>query len=87
MNDDKIKLGVLWKNTGRDGKTPYMSGRVQQDGLDAAVAELRKGGRFLVLKNTKRPDKRDPDCVLYVVPDRNPQAPAPAAPAAARGRV
>jgi hypothetical protein len=71
MNDDKIKLGVLWKNTG----------------LDAAVAELRKGGRFLVLKNTKRPDKRDPDCVLYVVPDRNPQAPAPAAPAAARGRV
>jgi hypothetical protein len=70
MTDDKIKLGVLWKQLGRDGKTPYMSGRVQADNIDAAMAELRKGGRFLVLRNNKRPDKRDPDCVLFVVPDR-----------------
>ncbi len=87
MTDEKIKLGVLWKNTSRDGKTAYMAGRVQQDSLDAAVAQLRNGGRLLVLKNTKRPDKRDPDCTLFVVPERSQSpTPPPASPAQPRPR-
>jgi len=69
MTDDKIKLGVLWKNLSREGKTPYLSGHVQQDNLDAAVRLLRDGGRFLVLSNKKRPDKQDPDCEIFVVPE------------------
>ncbi len=73
MDDEKIKLGVLWKNVSRKGNKPYLSGRVQQDSLDAAVQLLRDGGRLLVLSNTKRPDKQDPDCVLFVVPEREPQ--------------
>ena len=72
MNDDKIKLGVLWKHVSREGSKPYLSGRVEPDGLDAAVDLLRHGGRLLVLSNKKRPDKRDPDCVLFVVPERDP---------------
>jgi hypothetical protein len=70
MDDDKIKLGVLWKNVSRKGNKPYLAGRVQQDTLDAAVRLLRAGGRFLILSNTKRPDKQDPDCELFVIPDR-----------------
>ena len=69
MDDDKIKLGVLWKNVSRNGNKPYLSGRVQEDNIEAAVQLMRKGGRFLVLSNTKRPDKQDPDCVLFVVPE------------------
>ena len=38
MTDDKIKLGVLWKNLSREGNKPYLSGRVQQDNVDAAAA-------------------------------------------------
>jgi len=68
--EDRIKLGVLWKNVSRTGNKPYLSGRVQQDSLDAAFELLRSGGRFLVLGNNKRPDKKDPDCVLFVVPDQ-----------------
>ena len=70
MQDDKIKLGVLWKQVSRQGNKPYLSGVVQEDTLDDAVGLLRRGGRFLVLSNNKRPEKRDPDCVLFVVPDR-----------------
>lgn len=73
MDDDKIKLGVLWKNVSRKGNKPYLAGRVQRDTLDAAVQLMRSGGRFLVLSNSKRPDKQDPDCVLFVVPEREPQ--------------
>ena len=69
MADDKIRLGVLWKNVTREGNKPYLSGRVQRENLDAAVDLLRDGGRFLILSNTKRPDKQDPDCVLFVVPE------------------
>ena len=69
MDDDKIKLGVLWKHVSRNGKKPYMSGRVQQDNIDAAIELMRQSGRLLVLSNTKRPDKQDPDCVLFVVPE------------------
>ncbi|HEX7409467.1 MAG TPA: hypothetical protein VF515_17700 [Candidatus Binatia bacterium] len=69
MADDKIKLGVLWKNLSREGNKPYLSGRVQQDNLDAAVQLLRNGGRFLVLSSKKRPDKQDPDCEIFVVPE------------------
>ena len=69
MEDDKIKLGVLWKHVSRNGQKPYLSGRVQQDSIEAAVALMRDGGRLLVLSNTKRPDKQDPDCVLFVVPE------------------
>lgn len=69
MDDDSIKLGVLWKNVSRNGKKPYLSGRVQHDNIDAAVQLMRRGGRFLVLSNKKRPDKQDPDCVLFVVPE------------------
>ncbi len=89
MTDDKIKLGVLWKHVSREGKAPYLSGRVQPDTLDAAVQLLRDGGRFLVLSNKKRPDKLDPDCELFVVPesahreDRPGMAPAAAQPAPA----
>jgi|SRR5579862_1998303 len=72
MDDDKIKLGVLWKNMSRKGNKPYLAGRVQHDTLDAAVELMRAGGRFLILSNTKRPDKQDPDCVLFVVPEREP---------------
>ncbi len=70
MGDEMIKLGVLWKNVSRNGQKPYLSGRVQQDTLDAAVELLREGGRFLILGNNKRPDRKDPDCVLFVVPER-----------------
>jgi len=73
MDDDKIKLGVLWKNVSRNGNKPYLSGRVQQDNVDAAVRLMRAGGRLLILSNTKRPDKQDPDCVLFVVPEREPR--------------
>ena len=69
MIGDKIKLGVLWKNLSREGHTPYLSGRVDRDNLDAAVQLLRNGGRFLVLTNKKRPDKQDPDCEIFVVPE------------------
>ncbi|MCK6553246.1 hypothetical protein L6Q96_01470 [Candidatus Binatia bacterium] len=67
--EQKIRFGVLWKNTTREGNRPYLSGRVDLGGFDAAVELLRSGGRFLVLSNKKRPDKRDPDCVLWVVPE------------------
>ena len=70
--DQKIRFGVLWKNTTREGNRPYLSGRVDVGALDAAVDALRSGGRFLVLSNKKRPDKRDPDCVLWVVPEAGP---------------
>jgi hypothetical protein len=85
MTDDKIKLGVLWKNLSREGNKPYLSGRVQQDNLDAAAQVLREGGRFLVLSSKKRPDKQDPDYELFVVPEleRRSEHPA-AAPAAPR---
>jgi hypothetical protein len=69
MDDDKIKLGVLWKNVSRNGQKPYLSGRVQQDSIEAAVQLMRRGGRLLILSNKKRPDKQDPDCVLFVVPE------------------
>lgn len=69
MADNKIKLGVLWKNLSREGNKPYLSGRVDRDNLDAAVQLLRNGGRLLVLTNKKRPDKQDPDCEIFVVPD------------------
>jgi len=72
--DQKIRFGVLWKNTTREGNRPYLSGRVDVGSLDAAVDLLRSGGRFLVLSNKKRPDKRDPDCVLWVVPETPPPA-------------
>jgi hypothetical protein len=85
MTDDKIKLGVLWKNLSREGNKPYLSGRVQEDNLDAAAQVLREGGRFLVLSSKKRPDKQDPDYELFVVPEleRRGERPA-AAPAAPR---
>lgn len=88
MTDDKIKLGVLWKNLSREGNKPYLSGRVQQDNLDAAAQVLREGGRFLVLSSKKRPDKQDPDYELFVVPEleRRGEGPA-AAPAAQRQAV
>ena len=72
MNNDMIKLGVLWKRTTREGSRPYLTGPVRSEGIDAAVDLLRKGGRFLILSNkTKREGKNDPDCDLFVVPDRN----------------
>ncbi len=95
MADDKIKLGVLWKNVSREGNKPYLSGRVQPENLDAAVQLLRDGGRFLVLSNKKRPDKQDPDCELFVVPEPErreerrsaaPATPPPATPAAEQNR-
>jgi hypothetical protein len=95
MTDDKIKLGVLWKNLSREGNKPYLSGRVQQDNLDAAAQVLREGGRFLVLSSKKRPDKQDPDYELFVVPEPErrgersgaaPAAPRQAAPVAEQNR-
>lgn len=70
--EQKIRFGVLWKNMTREGNRPYLSGRVEISTLDTAVEALRSGGRFLVLSNKKRPDKRDPDCVLWVVPEARP---------------
>ncbi len=69
MTNDKIKLGVLWKHLSRQGNKPYLSGRVDEENLDAAVQLLRSGGRFLVLSSKKRPDKQDPDCEIFVVPE------------------
>jgi hypothetical protein len=88
MTDEKVKLGVLWKNVSRNGQKPYLSGRVQQDTLEEAVQLLREGGRLLVFSAKKRPDKRDPDCILFVVPERPGAAavaddPAPGVPAPA----
>lgn len=69
MANDKVKLGVFWKKTTREGNRPYLSGAVRPEGLDEAVRLLRDGGRFLVLSNpNKRDGKRDPDCELFVVP-------------------
>ena len=87
MDDDKIRLGVLWKNVSRKGNKPYLAGRVQQDTLEAAVRLMRAGGRFLILSNTKRPDKQDPDCVLFVVPEREPHDVHQAQDPGAQGRV
>jgi hypothetical protein len=87
MDDDKIKLGVLWKNVSRKGNKPYLAGRGQQDTLDAAVRLMRAGGRLLILSNTKRPDKQDPDCVLFVVPERAAQDGQQAHTAGAPGRA
>lgn len=71
MATDMIKLGVLWKKTSRDGGRPFLSGAVRTDGVDAAVALMRKGGRLLVLSNHhKREGKNDPDCELFVVPEK-----------------
>jgi len=71
MATDMVKLGVLWKKTSREGNRPFLSGAVHADGVDAAVALLRKGGRLLVLGNNhKRDGKKDPDCELFVVPDK-----------------
>src|SRR5512136_2436956 len=84
MTDDKIKLGVLWKNLSREGNKPYLSGRVQQDNLDAAAQVLREGGRFLVLSSKKRPDKQDPDYELFVVPEPERRGERPGAAAATR---
>jgi hypothetical protein len=69
MANDRIKLGVLWKHDGKAGKKPFLSGAVRNESLEAAIAMMRDGGRLLVLSNnSKRPDKRDPDCELFVVP-------------------
>lgn len=71
MKSDMIKLGVLWKKTSREGGRPFLSGAVRNDGVDAALALLRSGARFLVLSNqNKREGKNDPDCELFVVPDK-----------------
>lgn len=70
MNDDKVKLGVLWKNVSQKGNKTYLSGRLNNESFDAAIDLLRDGGRFLVLGNNKRPDKQDPDYTLFVVPGR-----------------
>ena len=71
MTDDMIKLGVLWKNVSREGQKQYLSGRVQQETLESAFQVLRDGGRLLIFSNNKRPNKQDPDCVLYVAPERD----------------
>ena len=70
FNDGRVKLGVLWKHVSSKDNTPFLSGRVQEDSLDAAVALLRLGGTLLLVTNNKRPDKKDPDCQLFVMPDR-----------------
>jgi hypothetical protein len=73
MANDRIKLGVLWKHDGKNGLKPFLSGAVRSETMEAAIALMRDGGRLLVLANpSKRPDKRDPDCELFVVP-ANPQ--------------
>lgn len=77
MNDDKLRFGVLWENLSRNGGSRYFSGRVQQDTLEEAVERLREGGRLLMLGNKKRPDRRDPDYTLFVVPERPPEAELP----------
>lgn len=70
---DMLKLGVLWKRTTRQGNRPFLAGPVCGEAIEAAVALLRQGGRFLVLANQhKRDGKNDPDCTLFVVPDRPP---------------
>ena len=74
MANDRIKLGVLWKHDGKDGKKPFLSGAVRAESMEAAIALMRDGGRLLVLSNVgKRPDKRDPDCELFVVPSNPPK--------------
>lgn len=71
MSDEMVKLGVLWKRMTREGNRPYLTGPVRSAGIDAAVELLRKGGRLLVVANTsKREGRNDPDCELFVVPDR-----------------
>lgn len=74
MANDRIKLGVLWKHDGKNGKKPFLSGAVRAESMEAAIALMRDGGRLLVLSNvSKRPDKRDPDCELFVVPSDPPK--------------
>ena len=87
MDNDKIKLGVLWKNLSREGNKPYLSGRVDRDNLDAAVQLLRDGGRFLILPNKKRPDKQDPDCAIFVIPEPAGGGQRSAGPAVTQRRV
>jgi hypothetical protein len=89
MDDDKIKLGVLWKNVSRKGNKPYLAGRVQQDTLDAAVDLMRAGGRFLILSNTKTPIaccSWSPNATRRTVMRHPRRGPHPRRPAACRGR-
>jgi hypothetical protein len=75
MANERIKLGVLWKHDGKDGKKPFLSGALRAESLESAIALMRDGGRLLVLANAnKRPDKRDPDCELFVVPGSSPKS-------------
>jgi hypothetical protein len=71
MDDDKIKLGRLWKGVSAGG-TKYLNGQVERgEQLERALALLRRGGRLLVLPNNrKREGKKDPDCELFVTPER-----------------
>lgn len=78
MENDKIKLGVLWKHVSRDGTRKYLTGSVRNENLDEALALMRDGGRLLVLGNEKRPGKQDPDCALFVVPASSPPKAPPA---------
>lgn len=77
MEDNKVKLGVLWSKVTREGGRKYLSGAIRGDGLEKAIELMRKGGRLLVLSNTKRPGKQDPDCELFVVPQAAEAQPAP----------
>jgi len=55
MTDAKIKLGVLWKAPQPEGKTPYLSGRVQRDNLDPRGAALARRRTILGPEQQKRP--------------------------------
>lgn len=57
---DLIRLGGLWRKTGRDGKT-FLSGSIGQAGL-------------LIFSNTKKSKDTDPDYVCYVAPGREREA-------------
>jgi len=49
---DKVRIGGLWLNTTRDGKT-YMAGNLGQ-------------ARLLVYKNDYKRGENDPDYVMYI---------------------
>lgn len=67
MNDKKIELCALWKNTTKEGKT-YLSGNIG-------------GAKVLVFANEYKKEEREPDYRVYLVPrEKEPRASAPSAP-------
>ncbi len=55
MNEQKVRLGGLWKKQSKTG-TAYLTGRLGQ-------------ARLLIFKNNERGGKNSPEYTMYLAPD------------------